>query len=154
MFDNSGSKLKVFAVISFILGCVVAGIAIINAIITVSSDEFKSINRYDDNAGVGVILSTIFYAAIGVFADYVVSLGVYALGEIAENSYSDHELIKKIFYKIREEEINTESTPKNNGASNFRQQALGASKIGWVCKNCREENPNSSVTCQSCGTHK
>lgn len=148
MFDNVGRKIKALVKIVFIISCIGAGIAVFISFIGACGSK--------DGSGWAGFFIALLSAAAAVFFSWIGSFVLYGYGEMVENSDITQYYTKKIYDELHEEpnETTHNTGSHSSSMSNFRQQALGTNYNCWTCKNCKEDNPNTSVFCQNCGDHK
>ena len=123
MFENPGRKIKVFAIIMFILVLVVAIFALI--------EELNS--RYPDTS----IIITCITAPIG---QWIVSLFLNAFGELVENSSKIASSLENSSGK-KQESVVKKTFADNTVSLNYR----------FVCSACNTPSTGWYQKCPSCG---
>ena len=153
MFDNSGGKIKIVAVIFAILGiltCVICGLVIL-------AETFM---------GIVVII-------VGSLSMFVSSLVLYAFGVIVESIEQINYNVSDISSSLRRQQRATSqkpSTTKVGGATSTTKVSGATSSISynptkprvktpterkdWVCRKCGCLNSSLKIMCSDCGEYK
>ena len=144
MFDNIGGKLKGLAKIITVLGIIISVIYGISLIVTgISQRAFL------------VVLLGVLLMIGGSIISWALSLGLYAFGELVENSKVIADWTRS--NKVNDFNSNTqsiqESAEKGNTAHQFKCKICGARITSHPCPNCgytgtpdSDDNSGKSVT--------
>ncbi|MBE6879245.1 MAG: hypothetical protein E7490_00220 [Ruminococcaceae bacterium] len=145
MFNNIGRKIKSLVKVLFVVSCIGAGILVCLCVAFTFQYKIPEVALF----GLLIAAAIVFFSWIGSFV-------LYGFGDLVENSDITQYYTKKIYDELHEEpnETTHNTGSHSSSMSNFRQQALGVNHTCWTCKNCKEDNPNTSVFCQNCGDHK
>ena len=128
MYDNIGSKVKTFAIVSCIIG-------IISSIIL----GFTIISR--DNT----IIYGLLVIFLGVFFSWLSTLALYAVGYIADNTDA---ILRKINNKATFKTDSSES-PANNPLYKKPEGAKTDTIGSWWCS-CGASNRDTDSSCSVC----
>ena len=141
MFDNVGGKVKTLASVVCWLGIIGASIY---GIVLVAR---------------GLVLTGLIAAAVGAFSSWIGSLGLYAIGEAAENSAITVRLLEKAAEERRLEKQDSGAEKEAKRASagpEFSQDTPPVNTVweeSWVCPKCKTKNRNS-LYCKNCGEYR
>ena len=151
MFENTGRKLKVIALIWFIL-VVIASIIVFIVYLNGVHPALP-----------GEILLALVILIAGVVVAFLSSIILYAFGDIVENAEKTKENTYNILKKFNT--INTVNNisdigfTKTNNESEYNRYDSGIidkENIGldWTCSNCGTVNSKYSMGCSNCGQIK
>lgn len=162
MFDNIGGKIKVFAIVSFILGIIAS---IVFGIICIVLGNQISSNSYgaEKEAGTELVTYGITFLITGCIGSWLGSLTTYGFGELIEQNQIQTTLLQNINRNLNNSPnsapVNTpNSAPVNTPPQSQRKLPSTRSKTianGQVrCENCTETYSISEPRCPFCGHQK
>lgn len=136
IFENIGRKLKIFAIVIFVLGIVGTIIGLISMMVL------------ESGVGFVIILAGGFFALLSVFL-------MYAAGEIVEQLQMQTEKLSA----FSGEQNSQNSTRKTYAAAPVKTYAAAPviparGDSDWFCTNCGKGNIAAVASCQYCGKRK
>ena len=129
MYNNLESKLKVFAVLSFILGTIVSIVL--------------GIAMFSTEGGAGTGIACII---AGPLASWIASLLPYGIGELLERTDDNSWKIEQINRQRSSEEVSPAVPHKAPSQSTVSKT--------WVCPKCHKTIAMSADACWNCGTKR
>ena len=145
MFDNIGKKIKVFAIVSFILGIIAS---IVFGIICIVLGNQISSNSYgaDKEAGTELVTYGITILISGCIGSWLVSLTTYGFGELIEQNQIQTTLLQNINRNLNNSPQSQRRLPSTQSKTIANRQVR--------CENCTETYSISEPRCPFCGHQK
>lgn len=137
MFDNIGSKLKVFAKVLFWIMTVLY--VILGIVVIAGSTHSGYRYSYTDESA---IVSGILLMLLGPLLSWVFAAAIYAFGELVDKTSSTERRVsnieKHLFFRNKPQPDNRQFPPETPSSNEY-------------CRNCGAAIASSSQFCQDCG---
>ena len=154
MFNNIGRKIKVFAIVSFILGIIAS---IVFGIICIVLGNQISSNSYgaEKEAGTELVTYGITFLITGCIGSWLGSLTTYGFGELIEQNQMQTALLQNINHKLGNTGNSTPVYIPPQSHRNLPSAQSTPTTSGQVrCENCTELYSTSEPRCPFCGHKK
>ena len=131
MFENAGEKVKIIAVVSFVVE--IAAIVILGLI---SMEDIG-------------LLAFLIILAVGSLSAYISSMVLYAIGETADKVTS----MLMVGFNSADDIYKLEGINRQGNTYGTKANVNTAGPEYWICPTCNKQNHRTTGTC-GCGTRR